>query len=195
MKKRWILALSLFCPWALSNTLYTIQASFDVETTTTYEYQVLKLALKNTTDEYGQFQLNVTPTPVPTTRYLIEANSDNIHNFIFVDSVNKEKLAELAYAKFPVLLGIIGYRVSLVSQDLKQRGYTIANKADLMNIAMVQGKGWLDGDILTDNGFTLHTGKNTEGLFYMVANERAHFFPIGANQIDSALNTLAMCPV
>ncbi|MER2493596.1 hypothetical protein [Catenovulum sediminis] len=176
---------------ASANTTYTLQASFDGDTKDSYEYQVLKLALDKTIDDYGSYQLDITATAVPPSRYIVEANANSHTNFIFVNSVSEDALTQLSYAKFPVLLGIVGYRVPLVSSSLKSRGYRISNRQELMNFSMIQGKGWLDTDILKDNGFTVYSGKFVEGLFHMVANERGDFFPIGASQISSALENFS----
>ncbi|EWH09208.1 hypothetical protein DS2_13644 [Catenovulum agarivorans DS-2] len=172
---------------ASANTTYTLQASYEHKTQDSYEYQALKLALDKTTADYGPYKLKVTDEPVPPSRFIIEANAQSKENFIFVDSVNKEYVEQLSHANFPVLLGIIGYRIPLVSSDLKSRGYTISSREELMTYSMIQGKGWLDTDILKDNGFKVHTGKYIEGLFHMVAAERGNFFPIGASQITTAI--------
>ncbi|MER2490759.1 hypothetical protein [Catenovulum sediminis] len=188
MKFYYALFILLFSTQVFANTTYTLQASFEGDTKSSYEYQALKLALDKTQPHYGRYKLNITNEPIPPKRYVVEANSDSLSNFIFVDSVNQSTLNQLSHANFPVMLGIIGYRVPLISTELKQRGYQVDYPRDLRNFSMVQGRGWLDTDILKDNGFTVHTGKHIEGLFYMVANERADFFPIGATQISNALD-------
>ncbi|WP_149865518.1 hypothetical protein [Catenovulum maritimum] len=181
----------LICTPSYAKTIYTLQAAFDGVTEDSYEYQALSLALEKTVDEFGTYQLKVTSEAVPPSRYMVEANSGNYENFIFANSVKKESLHNFSHANFPVLLGIIGYRVPLISKDLKARGYSISSRNELMTFSMIQGKGWLDTDILKDNGFKVHTGKYIEGLFHMVANERGNFFPIGASQINGALTNFS----
>ncbi|AWB68251.1 hypothetical protein C2869_18345 [Saccharobesus litoralis] len=181
-----LISILLLSTNANAETRLTLQASYDIETTETYEYQVLQLALNKTQSSYGKYQLSVTPKAVPPSRLIVEANSSRYENFIFLNSASQEAADALAYARFPALLGIIGYRVAFVSNGLKQQGYSIDSREELMRFTMLQGRGWLDGDILKDNGFTLKTGRNILGLYHMVANDRANFFPIGANQIQGA---------
>ncbi|AWB65001.1 hypothetical protein C2869_00450 [Saccharobesus litoralis] len=180
------LSTTVFAQTVITFRAHTL--NYDVKSE--YPYQALELALRKTQATHGSYKLSLTNDAIPITRVEAETNSDKYENFFFEDSVKSEKLNKFGYVNFPVSLGVVGYRVPFVSQDLKNTNYQINTLDDLKQYSMIMGRGWLDGDILKDNGFTVHTGKNVLGLYHMVANERGDFFPVGAHQVPSIKKNL-----
>ncbi|MGA9651594.1 hypothetical protein [Pedobacter sp.] len=54
----------------------------------------------------------------------------------------------------------------------------------MQQLKIIQGRGWLDSEILRKIGFKVVEGGNIKGLFYMAANDRGDIFLIGANELE-----------
>ncbi|WP_111979250.1 hypothetical protein [Algibacillus agarilyticus] len=172
----------------VAKTVITFATGAPGDPTDLYEYKVLKLALDKTIDTHGNYRLDIRPGSVlPTfTRLRMEAENNEYKNLVYKDSVSNEIMESLKGIEFPVELGAIGYRLGLISKESKAKIRQINTKQQATNLTMIQGRGWLDGDILKSQGFNVVFGRNIEGLFYMAANNRADMFPVGSSELKSA---------
>lgn len=166
---------------------FVLAQTIDVDFLTSYEYQVLELALEKTREKYGEYNLSISRNILSEKRAELVALSDENINLFFIDSASIERSTSLAYAHFPVMLGIVGYRVAIVRKDLKLQGYAYNTVNDLKKYTFIQGEHWLDGKVLKDNGFNVLESSSVEGLFNMLSYGRADFFPLGANQLKDTL--------
>lgn len=148
-----------------------------------YDNTVLRLALEKTRKEYGDFVLQASP-PMNFSRAIQDARSKAYPNF-FIKLSYEDRFAdlELAYARFPVDLGIVGYRVCFVRPELKARLAATGTLAELKRFSHGQGLGWADAQILKANGFTVQQVSDYENLFRMVAAGRFDLFCRGANEL------------
>jgi ABC-type amino acid transport substrate-binding protein len=151
-----------------------------------YEYHLLKLALEVTREEYGDYEVvDMDTAEVPTySRLRVYAEDNKFENFVYKDSASNDIIEQLYGVPFPVDLGATGYRVGFVSPAGKRKLRGISSLDELKKLTIIQGRGWLDGDILRKLGFKVVEGGNIKGLFYMAANDRADIFLIGANEIE-----------
>ncbi|AWB65248.1 hypothetical protein C2869_01765 [Saccharobesus litoralis] len=183
-----ISTLLLLCSVVVStyaNTVVTFATGVKGEPTDLYEYQLLKLALEKTRNTHGNFTLNIHPNiaNLSYTRLKVEVENNAYENLIYKESASNEVIDNYAAVQFPVDLGAVGYRIGLASEESKQKLKNINNKQDVMDVSIIQGRGWLDGEILRNHGFKVHEGRSIEGLFYMAANNRADIFPIGSYEL------------
>ncbi|WP_017446587.1 hypothetical protein [Gayadomonas joobiniege] len=155
-----------------------------------YEYNVVKLALDYSKDRYGDYELSIRPgDDVPSyTRLRIEAENNDYTNMVYKDSVSNDLVERLKPVPFPVELGVSSYRVGLTSVEKKAKLQNIASRSQASELKIIQGRGWLDGDILRSQGFTVVEGRYIEGLFYMAANGRGDLFPLGAHELKRELD-------
>lgn len=153
-----------------------------------YEYNVLKLALDHSIEQYGEYELNIRPgNDVPSyTRLRVETENNRYENMVYKDSVSNELMDKLLGIPFPVDLGAASYRVGFVSPESSQKIKHIKTKNQLTSLTMIQGRGWLDGEILESQGFKVVEGRYIEGLFHMAANMRGDLFPLGAHELKTA---------
>lgn len=110
------------------------------------------------------------------------ATDDSLPNLIIKLSYADHYPDNLHYVDFPIDLGIVGYRVSFVSELNKARLAAIDSFEKLKQLSVGQGHGWSDVGILRDNGFKVFEASNYQGLFPMVAANRFDFFPRGINE-------------
>lgn len=148
-----------------------------------YDNTVLRLALEKTRSEYGDFRLQASP-PMNYSRAIQDARSNVYPNF-FVKLSYEDRFADqgLAYARFPIDLGIVGYRVCFVRPELKARLATTDTLTELKRYSHGQGQGWADAQILKANGFMVQEISDYENLFRMVAAGRFDLFCRGANEL------------
>ncbi len=149
-----------------------------------YDNQLLKLSLDKTKKKYGDYKL--VPSQVMNySRAMKKLERNSYPNFMakysyeerFVEKMN------LAYIKFPVDLGIVGYRVFFVSKKIKKKFSIVRTIDDLKKFTVGQGTGWADVEILRSSGFSVQEIPKYESLFYMVAANRFDLFPRGTNEL------------
>lgn len=167
---------------------FVLAQTIDVDFLASYEYQVFQLALDKTKQKYGDYTLSISKNILSEKRAEIMALSESGVNIYFIDSASIERSSSLAYARFPVMLGIVGYRVNLMGTNLKSKGYAFNSVEDLKSYTFIQGAHWLDSTVLKDNGFNVLEGASIEGLFNMLSYERADFFPVAANQVKDIVS-------
>jgi len=163
-----------------------------------YEYNsmVLRRALEKTIAQYGPFQMvpaprmNVTRTfhtlshgAVPT--LATESNTQVTSNFVAKLSYEKRFSDEMnmVFARFPVDLGIVGYRVCFVSPEKKADLLKVSTLSDLKKFTHGQGRGWSDVKILQANDINVTEVEGYELLFKMVAANRFDLFCRGTNEL------------
>ncbi|EWH10745.1 SMF protein [Catenovulum agarivorans DS-2] len=180
-----VLALTLSChSQGIAKTVVTFATGIQGDVKQQYEYNLVKLALDNTVEDYGSYQINLRPGDTPSyTRMRVEAEEKQFNNYLYKDSVSNELLEKLQAVHFPVELGVAGYRVGLISPEAQSKLRTVQTKEDASSLKIIQGRGWLDGDILRSQGFRVVEGSHIEGLFYMAANNRGDMFPLGAHEL------------
>lgn len=148
-----------------------------------YDNAVLKLALEKTRKEYGNFRFQASP-PMNYSR-AIEDSRNKVYPNFFIKLSYEDRFAEmgLTYARFPIDLGIVGYRVCFVRSALKAQLEKTTNLTELKRYTHGQGIGWSDVQVLRHNGFTVYEVSNYESLFKMVAAGRFDLFCRGANEL------------
>lgn len=149
-----------------------------------YDTAALRLALEKTRRQYGPYRLE--PSPAMTFPRAISAVSRNEYpNFFVKLSYEEEHVVQrnMIFAKFPVDLGIVGYRVCFTSTQSKEKAKAAKSLDDLKKLSIGQGRGWADVEILRHNGFQVIEASNYENLFRMVANQRFDLFCRGTNEL------------
>ena len=86
-------------------------------------------------------------------------------------------------------LGITGYRICFISQNVQASLKNIDSENDLKSITIGQGFAWADTDILRYNGFNVVEVSNYTSIFNMVANNHVGLFCRGANELGVEYST------
>lgn len=149
-----------------------------------YDTEALRLALEKTRQAYGPYRLE--PSPAMTFPRAIAAISSNEYPNFFVKLSYEEahiQQRNMTFARFPVDLGIVGYRVCFTSTQTKAKVGMAKSLEDLKKLSIGQGRGWADVQILRHNGFHVVEASNYENLFRMVAHERFDLFCRGTNEL------------
>lgn len=149
-----------------------------------YDIELLRLVLDKTRPAYGDYQLQALPV-ASFPRLLHSLRNDTYPNLVLEISYDKalEESGELSYIRFPIELGIIGYRVCFVNPEVKDKVSQVTRLEQLRQFTIGQGSGWADIRILRHNGFSVTEVSNYTSLFKMVANGRFDLLCRGANEL------------
>lgn len=158
---------------------------------TRYDYDtgVLRLALEKTRARYGNYRI-VTAPPMNFSRAIASASTDTYPNF-FIKLSYEARYADalnLDYVRFPVDLGIVGYRECFTHPDLKAELAKATSLDALRRFTIGQGRDWADVSILRGNGFNVVEVDQYESLFRMVAARRFDLFCRGTNELLDEYN-------
>lgn len=152
-----------------------------------YYRDLLQLALDKTLDTDGGYELRAAPM-MNRARLRLELINGHYTNLFSVDSQRPAAEAiHLDYARFPVDLGILGYRICFVSPARAEEVARITRLDRLQGLLHGQGLGWQDVAILRHNGMQVREVAEYERLFRLVAKGRIDLFCRGANELYSEL--------
>jgi len=150
-----------------------------------FNLAVLTLALEKTRATDGDFRIALAPR-MNTARALEAAKRKAYPNLLVLGTFqNQHVSAGLDYARFPVDLGLTGYRVCFVSPKVKAAVAAAETPQQLRAFSVGQGLGWADAEILRYNHFTVVDVPLKESLFSMVALGRVDLFCRGVDELES----------
>jgi hypothetical protein len=140
-----------------------------------YFVDLLTLALEKTKTEFGDYTLQ--PVAIEMAQ---ERTSRMLEHNKYIDltwrmtSKNLEKNLQAIY--FPLLKGLMGYRIFIIRHDSQSQFPKKITLHELQKKSAGQGYNWPDGRILENNGFTLMQGYDIY-LLKMLAKQRFDYFP------------------
>jgi hypothetical protein len=85
--------------------------------------------------------------------------------------------------RFPLMKGLMGYRVLVIRKEDQAKFANIKTPEDLSKLSAGQGMHWPDTDILRANRFYVVEAMTKENLYKMLAAKRFDFFPRGIIEI------------
>ncbi|WP_281557682.1 hypothetical protein [Thalassomonas sp. RHCl1] len=147
-----------------------------------YHVELLQLVLDKTRDELGPAVLHATTANMSHGRGELSLKNGQIDIAFLATNLAREQ--KYRAIKYPILQGILGYRILLVHKD-KQ-----ADFADISNLAQLTsdfiggfGTHWADTTILKDNYLKIITNPLYLNLFAMLDAKRFDYFPRGINEV------------
>ncbi|WDP85382.1 MAG: hypothetical protein HUN05_09775 [Desulfobacter sp.] len=149
-----------------------------------YDTALLELAMEKTRPTHGPYSLRPSPEMnFPRAKSVIRNNHyGNFFAKLSYEDKYKETM-DMDFVKFPVDLGIVGYRIFFVSEQTRKKLSAVTTLDMLKTFTMGQGAGWTDVGILRAGGFKVVAVPTYESLFRMVAWNRFDLLPRGANEI------------
>lgn len=147
-----------------------------------YDRALIRLALETTRASDGDYRLVASP-PMNFDRAKTYARSNLGQNFLVKQGLGTELEPELMFLRFPVELGIVGFRICFLSDSIKDRVAAVESLEELKQFSFGQGLGWSDGKILRHHGFNVVEIADYDSLFPMVAANRFDLFCRGANEV------------
>ncbi|MFM5156111.1 hypothetical protein ACEUAN_14530 [Aeromonas veronii] len=177
-------SLSLLAtPLRASDVITHISPESDRDLRTLYFRDLLQLALEKTRDSFGDYELRIAP-PMNRIRMRQIVQTQQYPNLFVADSLRPAaESGVLDYVRFPVELGILGYRICFVSPQQADAVARVNTLTELQQFLHGQGRGWQDAEILRHGGFKVQEIDGYERLFKLVARGRIDLFCRGANEL------------
>lgn len=117
-----------------------------------YYERLLKLALDNTIEDDGRYTLLRYPVPMDQSKQIATIKSADADVMWTMSTAKRRR--EMLAVEFPLLRGMLGKRVFLVSRENRHAFKGLSTEQLKQRIA-VQGTGWPDTQVLKNNGFSV----------------------------------------
>ncbi|PKI13880.1 hypothetical protein [Colwellia sp. 12G3] len=141
-----------------------------------YYLALLELALENSKEEFGEYQLQKAIQPMFQNRAIVEIKNNRNLSVIWTMTSQKRE-QELNAIRIPILRGLGGYRIFLIQEGQQDKFSKIKSAKQLKKLYAGQGYDWPDSYILTDNQYRLITGPGHTTLFNMLQHGRFDYMP------------------
>ncbi|WP_159084286.1 type 2 periplasmic-binding domain-containing protein [Saccharobesus litoralis] len=176
------------------NSVYFPPKFDSIDPENDYVFQLLELVLEKSQDKFGKCQARLLDYKLPLKRVelYLEKNAA-IQVAAFTVSVKRDE--RFLPVPVPISKGLMGYRLLMIKQGDAEHFANIQTLNDLSAYTAGQGIGWADADILKRNGLPVITAGSIKTLIDMLAHSRFDYFPRGALQIITELETYREKPV
>lgn len=164
-------------------TVYSRVPESELDQRNSFEYALITLLLSVTESSHGPFRLLPLP-PMTAARSLHAVANHQLPNLVTKQSYSTQLADHPALQVLlpPVEFGTVGYRVCFVSPAMQHRVKHLRTAADLAQLRIGQGIGWLDTDILRANGLQVTETAQFSSLFSMLMANRIDLFCRGVNE-------------
>lgn len=125
----------------------------------------------------GDYTLAISDDPITQTRAIERLEEDRMD--VMWLSSNREVEEQLLPVRFPLLKGLLGYRIFIINPERQRDFDRITEARQLHELSFGQGAGWPDIEILESNDLRVITTSKYNNLFYMVEGGRFDAFPRG----------------
>lgn len=177
--------IALFAGNSVANTMVFVypRSLSSVDSQYMYDYDLLRLALEKTRNEYGPYELRSSEVGMSQARAAEEISAGSGKATIFARSTTPEHETRMLPIRIPLDKGLISYRIFLIREEDQWRFSSVRTLDDLRKLSVGSYTTWADTKILRDNGFNVVTGESYEGLFKMLVANRFDFF---SRSVDEA---------
>jgi len=159
-----------------------------------YVFQLIQLILTKSSDKFGPCEARLLDHKLPLKRIV-----SNLQNNQLIDTasltVSHERDKKLLPISIPIAKGLIGYRLLMIHNDDVAKFSQVKSLADLGKHLAGQGVGWADVEILEKNRLPVLTTGSIKTLIDMLVHHRFDYFPRGALQITTEIQTYRDKPV
>lgn len=165
----WLACLFSFA--ASAETLRVVQGSHPLDE---YAVGALRVALAELDTPY---ELDVIREEMTQTRVTEQLRAGKLEVMWLASDQKAED--SLLPIRFPLLKGLLGYRVCIINPDNQGKFSAVRTMEDLKALTFGQGYGWPDVETLRSNGLQVVVTSKYENLFHMVEGGRFDGFPRG----------------
>ncbi|MCK8515612.1 transporter substrate-binding domain-containing protein [Methylonatrum kenyense] len=147
-----------------------------------YALALLQLALEKTTEDHGPARLEAAPFRVSQARAerLIR---DGDYLDVLWAMTSRDREAVLLPVRIPLMRGLMGARVLVVTKDRRGRMAEVESLMALRGYPLAQGHDWPDSAILRANALHVETSSDFHSLFRMLARGRVAAVPRSITEI------------
>ncbi|WP_285163694.1 hypothetical protein [Shewanella goraebulensis] len=151
-----------------------------------YSFELMKLILKQTENDFGDWEIAHSEVFMTRDRVLSELISGSLINVI-AEAPKVGWNESLIPIKLPLRKGIQGFRVFIIKQENYEAFQQIQTLAQLKSYPTGSGIFWSTRNALEQAGFDVIVGSSYEGLFHMLERGRFTSFGRGINEVSDEL--------
>jgi hypothetical protein len=140
-----------------------------------YFVDLLTLALEESKTRYGDYKLQPVNIEMEQARTSVMLQREEYIDLTW-RMTSKKLEDQLQAIYFPILKGLMGYRIFIIHKNKQYLFNENTSLIDLQNIVLGQGHNWADSDILIANNFKVVEGGES-ALIKMLKKERFSYFP------------------
>lgn len=148
-----------------------------------YQYKLIEILLERTEKKFGPYELKPYMGSMESRRLNREAIKGKMINIMWSDAGHQDLDSEMIRIPFPILKGLLGYRIFFIKKEEQKKFSKIKKIEDLKKMRLGVGSNWGDIKIYQHNNFNITVGSTYEGLFRMLLSNRFDYFPRGINEI------------
>lgn len=157
------------------DTIRYIQSAQHPDPKQSYFVELLSLALAASKDKYGEYQLEPISYEMAQGRASMMLQRNELID-VHWRMTSKSLESKLQAIYFPILKGLMGYRIFIIRKEDQPLFEQINSLAELKKLPLGQGLNWPDSEILLSNGFNVIKGYDIY-LLKMLKRERFDYFP------------------
>ncbi len=161
-----------------THIIKVLASPYEEDVTNKYFIELLDFTLKKSEPEYPQAIIEVIKEEEES-----QANHSRTlhfirHNVISVSWAGTDKRLEeeLTPIRIPLLMGLLGNRVSIIHKKNLDK-FTDITQSQLQELVACQGQDWGDTDILEANNFKVIRVARFDLMFKMLNQHRCDYFP------------------
>ena len=173
-----------------ADTVVRIAPRDETNLTHTYFATLLKMAMDNTAEEFGGYQL------VFGEELLLQSEAashvrrkKNIDVIWLMTSKSMEQ--RLRPIRVPLFKGLLGHRVFAINKDKQPQFSRIQQIEELKLLTAGQGLDWPDTKILKTNGFMVVGVSNHVSIYNLLINDRLDYYPRSVVEVSGEIRKLA----
>jgi len=169
-------------------TIHTVGKQKPDDASHDYFIGLLRLALTETTAEYGEAVIKTIPQPGQ--ERMLKLLADGKFYDVIWSGDSKKRNAELLKVPFPLFKGGLGWRGLVIRQQDKQKFASFNNISELSGTIACQGAHWPDADILEQNGLIVYRVGHFDAMLHMVALQRCDYLALSIFEGQAELDVV-----
>jgi hypothetical protein len=146
-----------------------------------YLVSLLHLAIKETEEDFGPAKVEFMPIQLGQDLVMPLLEIEGILDVV-ASAPTRQREIQFRAARFPLLMGLIGYRMLLIRPQDVEKFAAINKPSELKSLKACQGSAWPDADILEEQGYTVIRVEKFETMFDYLQSNRCDYFPRGITE-------------
>lgn len=159
-----------------TTTIHTVGKQKPDDASHDYFIGLLRLALTETTPEYGKAIIKTIPQPGQERMFKLLA-AGKFYDVIWSGN-SQERDIQLLKIPFPLFKGGLGWRGMIIRHQDKDKFASFNNVAELKSAIACQGAHWPDADVLEQGGLTVYRVGHFDAMLHMVELQRCDYLPL-----------------
>ncbi len=141
-----------------------------------YLVQLVSRSAELAAPEFGPSEVEFMPIMLSQDRVLQLLSIGGVLDIV-ASAPTDTREAHFRSVKVPIFMGLLGYRMMIVSPDKKAQFESITTEQELKDMVACQGTAWPDADILEDNGYKVLRVPRFEQMFENLHLGTCDYFP------------------